>query len=151
MPKHTWSFSVKSDAGKGPTISRTVLGSSEQNIGENVLGGSGLVIGVQDVEEVDLAITVANIRSFFIKCDTDIRLRINNELTPAQEFSFNASEGLAWNNINLPQNVTNPLTTNITKFFFYNKGTVDGVTPSGGLKAGNLVGGFILQQESVFS
>lgn len=151
MPKHTWTFSVKSDAGKGPSISRTVLGSAEQNIGENILGGSGLVIGIQNVEEVDLAITVANIKSFFIKCDTDIRLRINSETVPAQEFSFNASEGLAWNNINLPQSVANPLTTNITKFFFYNKGTVDGVTLAAGLKAGNLVGGFILGQESLSS
>jgi len=151
MPQHTWTFSVKSDAGKGPTISRTVLGSAEQNIGAALTGGTGLVIGIQDVEEVDLTITVANIKSFFMKCDTDVRVRTNSELVPAQEFNFNASEGLAWNNINLPQNVANPLTTNITKFFIYNKGTVDGVTPTGGLKAGNFVGGFILAQESVAS
>ncbi len=148
MPKHTWSLGVKSDAGKGPSITVLIYGSAEQNIGNTDGVTPGLAIGVQDVEEVDLAITVANIHSFFIKSDTDIRLRINSETVPAQEFNFNASVGLAWNNASMPQSVANPLTTNITKLFFYNKGTVDGVTPTAGLKAATLNAGFLLAQES---
>ena len=67
MPKHTWATSVKTDNGGGPVDSIDLFGSAEQNIGGNALGLKGLEVGITDVEEVDLAVTVANIVSFFIK------------------------------------------------------------------------------------
>lgn len=151
MPKHTWTLSVNTDAGSLSSLQQIIYGSTEQNIGANATGITGLAIGAQDVEEVDIVVTVANIKSFSMKCTTDVRVRINSETVPAQEFNFTKAEGLAWNNVNLPQSTSNPLTTNITKLFIFNKGTVDGVTPTTGLATGYFKAGFLLGQESLFS
>ncbi len=142
MPKHTWKSSVVTDNGAGPTDSFDLYGAAEQNIGGAAVGQKGLQVGIQDVEEVDLTITVANIRSFFIKSTQPMRLRINSEITPAQEFTLEANKSLAWNDANYPQPAANPLTTNITKLFFYNEGTAVAV----------VTGGFLLKnQESQYS
>lgn len=141
MPKHTWSTSVKTDAGSGPTSSIALYGSAEQNIGANVLGAAGLQVGIADVEEVDLAITVANLVSWYILSTEDCRVRINSELVPVQEFTLTGGKALAWNNASIPQPSANPLTVNITKLFFFNKGG----------KIASVTAGFLLNQDSVFS
>lgn len=151
MPKHTWKSTVVTDNGQGPTDSIDLYGSAEQNIGGNAVSLKGLPVGVTDVEEVDLVVTVANIVSFFVKSTTDMRMRINSEVSPAQEFELEAGTSLAWNNASIPQPSSNPLTTNITKFFFFNRGTVKGVTPTAGLSSGLVTASFLLEQESQFS
>ena len=143
MPKHTWATSVKTDNGGGPVDSIDLFGSAEQNIGGNALGLKGLEVGITDVEEVDLAVTVANIVSFFIKSTQDTRLRINSETNPAQEFQLTANKVFGWNNANIPLPMANPLTTSITKLFFYNKGTGT-ATPAVAL----VTAGFLLKQET---
>jgi|SRR5581483_1311951 len=149
MPKHTWSFSVKSDAGSGPVDTLIVSAPTEVNVGNS--GVSTCQVGVQDVVEVDIAVTIANVQSFFMESDTDVRVRTNSETVPAQEFNLLAKKALGWNNADLPHGFANPLTTNITKLFIYNLGTVGGVTPTGGLKIANFQAGFLLNQDSVFS
>jgi hypothetical protein len=151
MPKHTWKTTIVTDNGQGPTDSIDLYGSAEQNIGGTSVGQKGLPVGVQDVEQVNIGITVANIVSFFIKSTTDMRLRVNSEVSPAQEVDLVAGKAFGWNNADIPQPSSNPLTTNITALYFYNKGTVNGVTPSTGLAAGTVLGGFLLEQESLFS
>ena len=141
MPKHTWSTAVKTDNGNGPIDSIDLYGSAEQNIGGNVAGQKGLQVGIGDVEEVDLAITVANIVSFFIKPTQNMRVRTNSETAPAQVFELTANKAFGWNNADIPQPSANPLTTNITKLFFYNEGAA----------IATVTGGFLLTQDSVFS
>jgi hypothetical protein len=141
MPKHVWSTSVKTDAGSGPTDSITLFASHEQNIGANVLGAAGLQVGIADVEQVDMAVTVTNIVSFFLKATEDCRLRINSEVVPVQEFQLTANKAFAWNNASIPQPSANPLTVNITKLFFFNKGA----------KVMTVIGGFLTAQDVVFS
>jgi hypothetical protein len=141
MPKHTWSTSVKTDAGSGPTDSIDLYASVEQNIGGNVAGQKGLLVGVASVEEADLVVTVANIVSFFLKSTQNMRVRVNSETSPAQVIELEANKALGWNNASIPQPSSNPLTTNITKLFFYNEGTA----------AATVIGGFLLTQESQFS
>ena len=141
MPKHTWATSVKTDNGNGPVDSNDLYGAAEQNIGGNAAGQKGLTIGAGHVEEVDLVITVANVISFFIKSTQNMRVRTNSEVAPAQEFQLTAGKAFGWNNASIPQPSSNPLTVNITKFFFYNEGTADAV----------VTGGFLLSQESSFS
>ena len=67
MPKNTWSTWVKTAAGGGPPDSIDLYASTEQNIGGNAAGQKGLTIGVGNVEEVDINVTVANIVSFFFE------------------------------------------------------------------------------------
>ena len=141
MPKHTWSTSVRTDSGSCPVDSIDLYASTEQNIGGNAVGQKGLQVGVGDVEEVDMVVTVANIVSFFLKSTQNCRVRINSETAPAQEVNLVANKAFGWNNADIPQPTSNPLTTNITKLFFYNEGT----------SVATVIGGFLLTQESQFS
>src|ERR1043166_8370874 len=142
MPKHTWSTSVKTDSGSGPVSSISLYGATEQNVGGAVAGVSGVQGGPTDVVEVDIALTVENLISFFMVCDQDSRVRTNSETVPVQEFNMTAGKALAWNNASIPQPSANPLTTNITKLFVYNKSTT---------KTANFQAGFLTDQESITS
>ncbi len=110
MPKHTWKTTIVTDNGQGPTDSIDLFGSAEQNVGGNATGLKGLPVGVQDVEQVNIGVTVANIVSFFIKTTTDMRLRVNSEVSPAQEVELTAGKAFGWNNASIPQPSSNPLT-----------------------------------------
>lgn len=151
MPKHTWTLGVKSDAGKGPSITVPVYFSSEVNIGEAAAGQAGLVIAAGSVEKVNCVVTAADIQSMFMACTTDVRVRTNSETEPTQEFNFNKSQGLSWNSKGMPTGASCPVTDNITSLWIYNKGTVDGVTPSTGLKSGAFQAGFGVTEESLGS
>jgi len=151
MPKHTWSFAVRTDSGGGPVDSLVVSGPAEINIGNS--GVSLFSVPPTDVLEWDGSITVANLLSFFMEGDTDIEVRINSWTSPAALFDITAKQALGWNNQNLPQGVANPLAgvTTITKIYVYNKGTVKGVVPTTGAKTCNFQAGFLLNQEVTFS
>jgi len=140
MPKHTWSLSVKTDSGSGPTDSVVITTPVEINLGKSGTT-SDIQVGVGDVVQVNVAITVANIASFYMESDQPMRVRVNSEVAPAQEFALIAKTAMGWNNMDLPHGATNPLTTNITALFLYNQGT----------KIANFQAGFALNQDSVFS
>ena len=140
MPNHKWAISVTTDAGGGPVDSVTVTAGTEQNIG-NRGTASTCQVGIGDVVEVDVVITVANIASFFMESDQPMRVRTNSETSPSQSFELAAKKALGWNNLNIPPSLTNPLTTNITKLFLYNEGT----------KVANFQAGFLLNQSSITS
>ena len=140
MPKHTWSLSVKTDSGSGPVDSVIITTPVEINLGKSGTT-SDIQVGVGDVVLVSVSITVANIWSFFMESDQPMRVRINSEISPAQEFSLIAKTAMGWNNADLPHGATNPLTTNITGIYLYNQGT----------KIANFQAGFALNQDSVFS
>ncbi len=142
MPKHTWSVSVTTDTGTGNTDKIDLYAALAQDIGGEAVGQKGLQVEVGHVEEIDLVVTVANIRSFSIKSTQPMRLRTNSETAPSQEFALEASKAFAWNDASIPQPSSNPLTTNITKLFFYNEGTA----------TASVTGGFLLKnQDSVAS
>ncbi len=131
MPKHTWTISVKSDAGVGPSTPLPIYFVSESNVGGAAAGENGLQVGLLDVEEVDaLSIDVSALVSFFMKCDYDVEVRTNSWVSPSQTFNIAAKQGMAWNDQNFPINTTNPLTVDITKLYVRNKGTKDGVAPT---------------------
>jgi hypothetical protein len=140
MPSHKWALTVTTDAGSGPVDSVIITASTEQNIGSKGTTSS-CQVAVGGVEEIDIVVTVANIKSFFMESDQPMRVRTNSETAPAQTFELLAKIAHAWNNQDLPHGVTNPLTTNITKLFLYNEGT----------KVANFQAGFLLGQDSVFS
>lgn len=151
MPKHTWSFSVKNDSGGGPVDSLIISGPAEVNIGNS--GTSTFQVGVTDVVRWSGSITVANLLSFFMEGDTDIEVRINSWLSPVAVFDITAKQALGWNSSDLPHGVANPLLgiTTITDIYVFNKGTVKGATPTGGLKVCNFQAGFLLNQEVITS
>jgi hypothetical protein len=152
MPNHKWSFSIATDSGGGPVDALTITGPAEINIG-NKGAISTFQVGVQDVVRWSGSITVANLISFFMEADTDVRVRINSEVSPVAEFNILAKQALGWNNQDLPHGVTNPLTgiTTVTDIYVFNTGLVKGVQPTAGLKIANFQAGFLLNQEVVFS
>jgi hypothetical protein len=150
MPKHVWSFGVRSDSGSGPVDSLNVSASTEVNIGKSG-SASDVQIGANDVVLIDhLNLKAADIVSFFMEGDTDIRIRTNSEVSPSQEFNVVAKKAIGWNNADLPHGTTNPITVDITKLYIYNKNTVNGVAPSTP-KTCNFQAGFLIEPESVYS
>ena len=140
MPQHKWALTVTTDAGGGPVDSVVITAVAEQNIGSKGTASS-CQVGIGDVVEIDMVITVANIVSFFMESDQPMRVRTNSETTPTQSFELLPKIAHAWNNADLPHGVTNPLTSNITKFFLYNEG----------LKIANFQAGFLLTQDTITS
>ncbi len=148
MPKHVWSFGVKSDSGSGPVDSLTITGPAEINIGNS--GTSLFQIGVNDVVRWSGSITVANLLSFFMEGDTDIEVRINSFLSPVAVFDITAKKALGWNSSDLPHGTANPLAgiTTVTDIYVKNLGTKNGVAAA---VVCNFQAGFLLNQEVVFS
>lgn len=140
MPNHKWAISVTTDAGSGPVNSITVSEATEVNIG-NKGTASTCQVGIGDVVEVDVDITVANVVSFFMESDQTMRVRTNSETSPSQEFDLVAKKAIGWTSGMPAFFASNPLTVNITKLFFYNLGT----------KIANVQAGFLVNQDSVFS
>jgi len=150
MPKHTWTISVKSDAGVGPSQSLPIYFPAEANVGGEAAGETGVQIGVNDVEEIDVSVDVSLLVSWFMKCDYDVEVRTNSWVAPSQTLIFNATQGMAWNDQGFPLDESNPLTVDITKLYIKNKGTKNGVAPTTP-GAASFVAGFGLNTESTFS
>src|SRR6266581_1346524 len=123
MPKHTWSFSVKSDSGGGPVDSLVISAPTEVNIG-NQGTASTCQGGIADVvRQPNLNIKAANLQSFFIESDQPMRVRTNAASgLGGQEFILAAKKAMGWNNKDLPHGVVNPITVDITDLYFYNLG-----------------------------
>ena len=125
--KHTWTLSVKNDAGANVVAdTEIVTADAEQNF--SAVATAGLT------KEIDLDITVANIVSFFIESTVAVTLKTNSTGSPAQTIALAAKKAFHWNNLDAIN--VNPLTTNITKLFFVNAGAADAT----------IVGGFLLNQ-----
>lgn len=123
--KHTWNKTVKNDTGASVLAESTIFtASAEENFKEVAAAGTTL--------EIDLAVDVSQIVSFFVASTQAVTLHTNTTPTGAQDFSLAANVALDWNNADVVN--ANPLTTNITKFYFVNAGAVDAT----------VVGGFLL-------
>ncbi|HLZ08963.1 MAG TPA: hypothetical protein VKT80_10275, partial [Chloroflexota bacterium] len=73
---HTYNHTIKNDQGAAVVADTLVItGDSEHNISEAVSNGA--------VAEVDAAISVAKILSFFIESDQAITLKLNSTGSPA--------------------------------------------------------------------
>jgi uncharacterized membrane protein AbrB (regulator of aidB expression) len=113
--KHTITTSVRSDAGAGISDQAIITGDAEVNVGDVALAGT--------VREIDVAVDVSLIASFYIESDQPVTVNTNIQATPAQTFDLVAKVGLLWNTA---RHDTNPLTVDITKLFFDNtSGLVD--------------------------
>ena len=123
--KHTWSTSVKNDAGANVIADVDVLtATAEENF--------SIVVPAGTTGEVDLAIDVSQIVSFFVESTVAVTLHTNTTPAGAQDFSLAAKKALGWN-ANDAVNA-NPLTTNVTKLYFVNSGA----------SSATVVGGFLL-------
>ena len=123
--KHTWTTTVKNDAGANVLSDVTVITAvAEENFKDIATAGGTL--------EVDLVIDVSQIASFFIESTQAVTFDTNSTPGGAQTFSLAAGVALNWRNTD--QVNANPLTTDITKLFFTNAGAVDAT----------VVGGFLL-------
>jgi hypothetical protein len=126
---HTYNHTIKNDAGAA-VVADTLLitGDAEENFSLAVANGA--------VGNVVAAIVVANVLSFFIESDQNVTMKLNSTGSPAapSPVSLVAKRAYWWHNL-LPN--TNPLTVNITQFYFDN---------TAGTKVANVRGGFLLQE-----
>jgi hypothetical protein len=126
--KHTYSLSIRNDSG-GTVLASTTeyTASAEQNFADLAPAGDHL--------EIDLEITVANIKSFFIVSDKDVRFDTNAiGHAGGETFDLVAKKPLWWNT---DQEGDNPLTIDITTgLFFVNDGALDA----------NVKGGFLVDE-----
>jgi len=63
--------------------------------------------------EIDVAVTIANIKSFVMYSDKDVTLKTNSTV-PSQTLVLLSKKQLVWNPDHLE---ANPLTTNVTKIY----------------------------------
>jgi hypothetical protein len=126
---HTYNHTIKDDAGKAVIADVLVLSAdTERNL--SVQCPTGLVT------EVDMGVTVAQIVSFFVESDQAITMKLNSTGSPASPspVALVAKRAYWWHN---QLTSSNPLTVDITKFYFDN---------TTGAKVANVVGGFLLQE-----
>ena len=109
--KHTWSKAVKSDAGSAASQTDTYTAAAEENFDTDCAHAA--------TREIDLAVDVSQIVSFFIYSDKDVTLKTNSTGAPAQTIALQAKKMLDWRNDDIG---ANPLTVDITKLFFVNAG-----------------------------
>src|ERR1051326_9101776 len=105
--KHTYSLSIRNDAGSGVVDSYSFTADAEENFSDVATAGT--------TKEIDLVVMVANIESFFIEADQDVTLKVNSTGAPAPSVDLAKGQAFYWNT---GLSGTNPLTTNITKLYF---------------------------------
>ncbi len=111
--KHTYTTSIRSDAGTGISGSEIIESNTEANINVSVPAG--------DIVEVDLAVDVSQIKSFYATLADDGFLYTNGSGTALADEYFELSTNRAlWWNENRPE--VCPLTIDVTSFFVENTG-----------------------------
>lgn len=101
----------------GP-ISFTNTGTNNQNISEDVAGST-------TDHEFDVVFTEASLKSVFLITTVDMTVKTNATSGGGTEqvFTFKAGVPMIWDS-NSP--ITNPFTSDVTKFYLTNAGTVAG-------------------------
>ncbi len=112
--KHTWSTQIKNDAGAAVTTDAplVILGEAEVNF--------YVEVAASGTEEIDVAVTVADIQSGFLSSDKAVTIDTNaSNGAGGQEIELTANKAFAWNT---QMTFANPFTPNITKIFVHNNG-----------------------------
>ena len=111
--KHTWGINVKTDAGSAASQTTSYEAGAEVNVNDSAEASGELSVD-------DIAVTVAEIVSFFIISDKDVTLTVNDDGSPDQTITLDAGKMIGWNTDSLDPN---PLTsTTITNLTFTNAG-----------------------------
>lgn len=110
MLKHTWSKTIRTDAGSGISDAFVHEGVFEENI--------NITVAATDNEEIDLTVDVSKIVSFFVELTED-GVFDTNALGGGggQTKPLTAKRAILWNEDDI---ATNPLTVDITKIFVTN-------------------------------
>lgn len=109
---HTWAITVKDDTGTALiTDSIVITGDVNEKVNEAVAANT--------VKEIDIAVPVSLLNSFFIECDKAVTIKLNSATTPASPspLSLVAARAYGWKNTDPG---SNPLTVVITKIFVDN-------------------------------
>jgi len=123
--KHTWTTSIKNDAGAAVVSeSEVVTGNQEDNFNDVAAASSTKHISVGSVVK-------ANLQSFYVFSDKNVTLKINSSSTPDQTVSLIANRAYAWKTTDPGSNPLTPGT--ITDLYFVNAGGTDA----------NIKGGFL--------
>jgi hypothetical protein len=115
MLKHTVSISIKGDSGgRLAADSKDYEAAAEVNFDQTA--------DSLDTLEIDANIDVSQIVSFYIYSDKNVTLKTNDTSAPTQTIAITAKKLFWWNT---DHSGTNPLTADVTKFFFVNAGADD--------------------------
>jgi len=82
----------------------------------------GTVAGASATTEYDISIDVSQLNSIFLYSDGDLTLKTNSSSVPDQTITIKSGVPFFWTK---DMGITNPLTTDVTKFYFVNAGAVD--------------------------
>jgi len=128
---HTTGITYKSDAG-------TITSTTEVFTGDGEADYDGIIPAGAVNLEIDVPVTVANIRSMVLFAATLMTVKTNSTSAPDDTLNINAGTQIVWNtNHSEPC----PLTVNVVKFYVSNPGSVAGafkfralvnLTPVGG-------------------
>lgn len=115
MPKHSWSLNVKDEVGSSLLSSTTVYEDDSE-------AKFAVTAPTSATTEVDLPVDVSQIISFFIYSDQAVTLKTNSSSSPTQTIPISAKKAYGWNT---DQPGSNPLTSDVTKFYLVNASGTD--------------------------
>src|ERR1051326_2775332 len=104
---HTVGKTYKTDSGTLASPTQTFTADSEVNY-------KGAIPANTTNGEIDLAITVANVRSMMLYSDQDVTIKTNSSTTPQETISLKAKIMLQWDTTHTE---TIPYAGNVTKFY----------------------------------
>jgi hypothetical protein len=99
------------------TQNQQIDGGAEQGIDKLIAAGASNV-------HVAMSVTVASIISLLIYATAAVTIKTNSSSSPAQTLTVAAGQLITWNS---SDGLSNPLTTNITDFYFSNSGGSDSI------------------------
>lgn len=105
----------KTNAGTVGTSTVTETGETQASLDTTIAhGGTNILASV--------SVDVSQVLSFLIFSTLDMTVKTNSPTSPDQSFNLAAGHGFTWNSSHTDPN---PLTVDITAFYFTNNGTAD--------------------------
>ena len=99
------------------TQNAAIDGGADQGIDKIISAGASNI-------HVAMGLTVASISSLLIYATQAVTIKTNSSSSPAQTFSLSAGQAITWK---LGDSYSNPLTIDVTGFYFSNAGSLAAV------------------------
>ena len=117
MFTHSVGVLYKDDAGTISSTTHSYVDDTEYGVKETIVAGAVN-------KEIDIALTVANLKSLVLFSDQAVTLKTNSTSSPQDTIAMQASKEIVWTTDGAAGGAI-PFAGNITKFYVSNAGTKD--------------------------
>jgi hypothetical protein len=115
---HSVGVLYKDDAGTISSTTHSYTDDTEYGVKETITAGAVN-------KEVDIALTVANLKALVLYCDQAVTVKTNSTGAPQETITMTALREIIWTTDGAAGVTTIPFAGNITKFYISNAGIKD--------------------------